>query len=114
MPEIEGSGSPLEDVIAQFDKDAQAQKEAMEEADRIKASTTADSPAATTEDAPAESAEAAPTAPQTYVVQAGDSLSAISEKVYGDSKYWETIFNHNRDKITDPNLIHPGQELTIP
>ena len=62
----------------------------------------------------AAAAEEAPAAPQTYVVQAGDSLSAISEKIYGDAKHWTTIFEHNKDKISDPNVIHAGQELIIP
>ena len=102
MPEIEGTGSSLDDVMAKFDQDALAQKEAADRADAIKA--------AADEALVAE----APSAPQTYIVQAGDSLSAISEKVYGDAKHWDTIFAHNRDKISDPNLIHPGQELLIP
>ncbi len=47
----------------------------------------------------------------TYTVQSGDSLSKIGSK-YGVS--WQTIFEANRDKIDNPDLIHPGQELTIP
>lgn len=123
MPETEGTGSSLDDVMAKFDEDARAQKEASERADATKAATSADEapPAETSAPvveeqaaAPAAAATEAPAAPQTYVVQAGDSLSAISEKVYGDAKHWDTIFAHNRDKISDPNLIYPGQELTIP
>ncbi|MEP7216926.1 MAG: LysM peptidoglycan-binding domain-containing protein [Anaerolineaceae bacterium] len=123
MPETEGTGSSLDDVMAKFDQDARAQKEASERADAIRAAAAADealrvdTPAPIVEEpaaAPAEAAVETPAAPQTYVVQAGDSLSAISEKVYGDAKYWDTIFAHNRDKISDPNLIYPGQELIIP
>jgi nucleoid-associated protein YgaU len=51
---------------------------------------------------------------ETYVVQPGDSLSAISQRVYGDAKYWSTIYEHNKDKISDPDVIQPGQELVIP
>lgn len=47
----------------------------------------------------------------TYTVQAGDSLSKIGSK-YGVS--WKEIFEANRDKLDDPDKIHPGQELTIP
>lgn len=50
----------------------------------------------------------------TYVVQPGDSLSAIAKSVYGDGSRWPEIFAANRDKIDDANLIHPGQKLTIP
>ena len=47
----------------------------------------------------------------TYTVQAGDSLSKIGSH-YGVS--WQKIFEANRDKISDPDKIRPGQELTIP
>ena len=46
-----------------------------------------------------------------YTVQSGDSLSKIGEK-FGVS--WQKIFDANRDKLDDPDTIHPGQELTIP
>jgi nucleoid-associated protein YgaU len=47
----------------------------------------------------------------TYTVQSGDNLSKIG-KQYGVS--WQAIFEANRDKLSDPDKIHPGQELTIP
>ena len=47
----------------------------------------------------------------TYTVQAGDSLSKIGSH-HGVS--WQKIFEANRDKLDDPDKIHPGQELTIP
>ncbi len=47
----------------------------------------------------------------TYTVQSGDSLSKIGSH-YGVS--WQKIFEANRDKLDDPDKIHPGQELTIP
>lgn len=120
MPETEGTGSSLDDVMAKFDQDARAQKETSEREEAIKAAAAADEalvaavPSKAAEEPTAEPVAEAPSAPQTYIVQAGDSLSAISEKVYGDAKHWDTIFAHNRDKISDPNLIHPGQELLIP
>ena len=51
---------------------------------------------------------------RTYVVQSGDSLSKIAQQFYGDAKRWPEIFEANKDKIKDPNVIHPGQELRIP
>jgi LysM repeat protein len=49
-----------------------------------------------------------------YVVQAGDSLSKIAREVYGDGSRWPEIFEANKDKISSPSMIYPGQELRIP
>ena len=59
---------------------------------------------------------AKPAAPerQTYTVVAGDSLSKIAKRIYGDANQWRRIFDANRDKIENPDLIHPGQTLIIP
>ena len=46
-----------------------------------------------------------------YEVKSGDSLSKIGQK-YGVS--WKEIYEANRDTISDPDLIHPGQKLKIP
>jgi nucleoid-associated protein YgaU len=51
---------------------------------------------------------------QTYTVVAGDSLSKISKKHYGDANHWRRIFEANRDLISDPDEIFPGQTLKIP
>lgn len=47
----------------------------------------------------------------TYTVQAGDNLTKIGQK-YGLT--WNAIYEANRDIISDPDMIHPGQELKIP
>jgi len=51
---------------------------------------------------------------RTYTVQAGDTLSAIAKKYYGNANDYMEIFNANRDQLTDPNKIRPGQVLKIP
>jgi nucleoid-associated protein YgaU len=65
----------------------------------------------------------APAAPQqtgaiasekTYVVVAGDSLSKIAKREYGDANKWRTIYEANKDLISDPDLIYPGQQLKVP
>ena len=55
-----------------------------------------------------------PATTQSYTVKSGDSLSKIAKQVYGDASQWRRIFEANRDQIKDPDLIHPGQEFTIP
>jgi hypothetical protein len=61
---------------------------------------------------PAAPAEAP--AAQTYTVQEGDSLWAIAERFYGDGNQWSRIAEANSEQVPDPNVIHPGQVLTIP
>jgi len=51
---------------------------------------------------------------QSYVVVAGDSLSKIAKRYYGDANKWNRIYEANRDQIKNPDLIHPGQQLRIP
>ena len=51
---------------------------------------------------------------RTYTVKSGDSLSKIAKRYYGDANAWHRIYEANRDKIKNPDLIHPGQEFTIP
>lgn len=51
----------------------------------------------------------------TYTVIAGDTLSSIAQRAYGDANQWPRIFDANRAVIgSDPNLIFPGQQLFIP
>jgi nucleoid-associated protein YgaU len=50
----------------------------------------------------------------TYTVKAGDSLSKIAKHFYGDPGKWKKIHAANADKIPNPDLIHPGLQLTIP
>jgi nucleoid-associated protein YgaU len=49
-----------------------------------------------------------------YTVVAGDSLSKIAQREYGDAGAWRRIYDANRDIVKDPDLIHPGQQLRIP
>lgn len=56
----------------------------------------------------------ATTAPQIHVVVAGETLSGIAKKFYGDASKYMKIFEANKDKLTNPDKIHPGQELKIP
>jgi nucleoid-associated protein YgaU len=51
---------------------------------------------------------------RTYTVRSGDSLSKIAKDYYGNAGSYMKIFEANRDKLSDPNKIQPGQELVIP
>jgi len=61
-----------------------------------------------------DSSLASAEAEQTYIVEAGDTLSKISKQFYGEANLYMNIFEANRDKLTDPNRIQPGMELSIP
>lgn len=56
------------------------------------------------------------TSNDTYTVVKGDCLWNIAVRFYGKGKggQYSVIYNANRDKIKNPNLIYPGQVLTIP
>ncbi|MFD8737504.1 hypothetical protein ACFV06_21640 [Streptomyces sp. NPDC059618] len=55
-------------------------------------------------------------------VRSGDSLSAIAEDELGDGRAWPRLFEASRGKpqpdglpaVTDPDLIYPGQQITVP
>lgn len=50
----------------------------------------------------------------TYTVKAGDTLSKIAKEKLGDANAYHEIFNANRDQLSDPDKIKPGQVLKIP
>jgi nucleoid-associated protein YgaU len=51
---------------------------------------------------------------KTYTVQAGDTLSKIAKAHLGNAGDYTKIFEANRDQLTDPDKIKPGQVLRIP
>ncbi len=51
---------------------------------------------------------------RTYTVKAGDTLSKIAKEMLGDANAYMEIFNLNRDQLTDPDKIKPGQVLKVP
>lgn len=51
---------------------------------------------------------------KTYTVKKGDCLWNIAKKFYGNGAKYTKIYNANKSKIKNPNLIYPGQVLVIP
>jgi nucleoid-associated protein YgaU len=47
-------------------------------------------------------------------VKPGDTVSAIAKRLLGDANACHDIFEANRDQLSDPNTIKPGQVLRIP
>ena len=71
-----------------------------------------DAEAAAAAGAPAAAPAPAAPAAQTYTVVRGDTLSAIAKRFYGKASEYRKIASANN--IANPDLIHPGQVLTIP
>jgi nucleoid-associated protein YgaU len=60
------------------------------------------------------SAAGAPAAPKTYTVKAGDTLSKIAKEQLGQAGDYTKIFEANKDQLSDPDKIKPGQVLKLP
>lgn len=63
---------------------------------------------------PVGTSGAVATAERTYTVKAGDTLSKIAKDHLGNASEYMKIFNANRDQLSDPDKIRPGQTLKIP
>jgi nucleoid-associated protein YgaU len=61
-----------------------------------------------------KAAAAATAAAKTVTVKAGDTLSKIAKEHLGDASKYTAIFNANRDQLSDPDKIQPGQVLKLP
>jgi nucleoid-associated protein YgaU len=59
-------------------------------------------------------ANSAPPAAKTYTVKAGDTLSAIAKEHLGSAGAYMKIFELNKDQLSDPDKIKPGQVLRLP
>ena len=63
---------------------------------------------------PAASNPGAQAAAKTYTVQAGDTLSKIAKEHLGNAGSYMQIFELNKDQLSDPDMIKPGQVLRLP
>lgn len=68
--------------------------------------------------APVETAASEPPianpAPVTVTVQPGFTLWGIAQENYGEGVMYVQVFEANRDKIGDPDMIYPGQVFSVP
>ena len=62
----------------------------------------------------ADPAPDASAAPITVTVQPGFTLWAIAKQNFGNGVMYVQVFEANKDKIKDPDLIYPGQVLSVP
>ena len=63
---------------------------------------------------PKPEVEAPVSSMKTYTVKSGDTLSKIAREYLGDANEYMRIFDANRDQLSDPDEIKPGQVLKIP
>lgn len=96
--------APAEQQQAPVEQEAPVEHEAPVEQQQVQ-----EQPAAQAAPAPQQ---AAPTG-ETYTVVAGDTLSSIAQ-AQGVEGGWESIYQANADKIANPVLIFPGQQLILP
>jgi LysM repeat protein len=61
-----------------------------------------------------QTATATAVAPKTYTVKSGDTLSKIAKEHLGNAADYMKIFELNKDQLSDPNKINPGQVLRLP
>lgn len=105
---VEAVAEPLAEVVAKPVAEAIAEP--------------APQPVVEPEPAPAILAEAAtpepvpplPPQPVSITVQPGFTLWSIAQDRYGDGVLYVQVFEANRDKIRDPDLIYPGQVFSVP
>jgi LysM repeat protein len=53
-------------------------------------------------------------ATRTYTVRAGDTLSSIASRFYGNSADWPWLYHVNSSVVHDPNLLYVGEVLKVP
>src|SRR5215204_5062155 len=64
--------------------------------------------------APRPGVDAPVTSMKTYTVKPGDTLTKIAREFLGNADEYMRVFEANRDQLSDPDEIRPGQILKIP
>ena len=113
VDEVDAAGAVVSRFETPFEREVATQELAAAEAEAAAPEVAPASESATNEPATADPAAAA-AAPITITVQPGFTLWAIARETYGDGVLYVQVFEANRDKIKDPDLIYPGQVFTVP
>jgi nucleoid-associated protein YgaU len=92
---------------------AQAQPEAVAPAPVTETASTPPSTTESTSMASSSSSSSSSGETETYHVRRGDTLMRIAFEKYGDLYKWKQIYEANKDKIKDPNVIVAGTVLTL-
>lgn len=118
VDEVDAAGAVVSRFETPFEREVATQELAAAEAEAAAPEVAPASESATNEPATNEPATADPAAaaaaPITITVQPGFTLWAIARETYGDGVLYVQVFEANRDKIKDPDLIYPGQVFTVP
>jgi nucleoid-associated protein YgaU len=114
VDEVDAAGAVVSRFETPFEREVATQELAAAEAEAAAPEVAPASEPATNEPATADPAAAAAAAPITITVQPGFTLWAIARETYGDGVLYVQVFEANRDKIKDPDLIYPGQVFTVP
>ncbi len=96
-----------------FDKDDDKEKKKADFSN-VASGTSSTAPRPAPEVTPASAAPNVADREKTYTVVAGDTLSNIAKREYGDAGEWKRIYEANKDTIKNPDLIYPGQTFKIP
>jgi nucleoid-associated protein YgaU len=114
VDEVDAAGAVVSRFETPFEREVATQELAAAEAEAAAPEVAPASESTTSEPAAADPAAAAAAAPITITVQPGFTLWAIARETYGDGVLYVQVFEANRDKIKDPDLIYPGQVFTVP
>lgn len=111
---IENSGVGIENLDVELDDDkvtVYGQTESVEDKEKIVLVAGNVEGIATVDD---RISVVAPVQSRFHEVKSGDTLSKISQEVYGDPMKYNVIFEANKPMLKSPDLIYPGQMLRIP
>ncbi|HQU09288.1 MAG TPA: LysM peptidoglycan-binding domain-containing protein [Opitutales bacterium] len=110
VKQLEGQVAQLQTKLTALESQSTKARVFIEPASSARALTTATVPSG----AASEDIEPAYVQQTHYTVKSGDSLAKISAQVYGTQAKWKDILEANRQVLSSPKDLRPGQVLVIP